>query len=129
MRHAQPEWPPFAAVSSLDGISDCISRQDYSIAMGVTVQCPVEGLFGVSILLTVTVLAIAAGRFASARKHYCAVEGPGGLATTPATTQAALTPAEEYSEGTTPATMTALTPAEGPGWRKKRGFPRSKPWT
>jgi hypothetical protein len=39
-------------------------------------------------VLTVTVLAIAAGRFASARKHYRAVEGPGGLATTPATTPA-----------------------------------------
>ena len=33
-RHAQEGWPPFAAVAMLDGISDCISRQDYSIATG-----------------------------------------------------------------------------------------------
>jgi hypothetical protein len=42
--HAQAGWPPFAAVAMPDGISDCISRQDYSIVTegspGGAVLCP-----------------------------------------------------------------------------------------
>jgi len=30
--YTMPGWPPFAGIASLDGESDCISSQDYSIA-------------------------------------------------------------------------------------------------